>query len=155
MILADQNDTEGNYFTDQILRNFIFLVCRQPLGLESGKILDTQMRANEDSVATGKEGKYARLNNKVSWCIPQIQGASLDVFRDNVYLEIDLSSPMITSVAIQGSEQFGYGKQIRILIHFDGSAFMRTKDVSLQRIFYDIIKRSFLRVSYCVIQSIS
>ena len=78
------------------------IVCNQPLGLEDGTIKNSQLTTPPGSTTGGKEGFYARLNNDEAWCIPQLK-SSEDVFRDKVYLEIDLGEEKsIRALALQG-----------------------------------------------------
>ena len=78
------------------------IVCNQPLGLEDGTIKNSQLTTPPGGTTGGKEGFYARLNNDEAWCIPQLK-SSEDVFRDKVYLEIDLGEEKsIRALALQG-----------------------------------------------------
>ena len=90
----------------------------------TAKISDSQLTTPEGAVTSGKEGKYARLNNNEAWCIPQLS-SSEDVFRDNIYLEINLGvQKQITAIAIQGFERYGPGKKIRLLFNLGGGFFI-------------------------------
>jgi len=98
--------------------NYLFVIlfsaCHQPLGLESGDISDSRMTTPDGAVASGKEGKYARLNNWEAWCIPRLVSSD-DVFRGDIYLEIDLMQERrITALALQGFGKYAYGDKIRI-----------------------------------------
>ena len=84
------------------------------MGLNNKKILDSWMTTPPGAVTSGKEGKYARLNNNEAWCIPQL-ASSEDVFRDNIHLEINLGlQKQITALAVQGLDQYSPGKKIRL-----------------------------------------
>ncbi|XP_066912509.1 discoidin domain-containing receptor 2-like isoform X2 [Clytia hemisphaerica] len=95
-------------------------VCNQPLGLEDGSIKNSQLTTPSGGTTGGKEGFYARLNNDEAWCIPQLK-SSEDVFRDKVYLEIDLGQEKsIRALALQGYKQYGYGDKIRFYYDMGG-----------------------------------
>jgi len=92
--------------------------CHHALGLESGTIKNEQMLAPEDAVQSGKEGYYARLNNKNAWCTPK--GGSSSTFRPNVYLEIDLRKKyQISAIALQGLGSYSYGNYVKISYSWD------------------------------------
>ncbi|XP_047134666.1 discoidin domain-containing receptor 2 isoform X1 [Hydra vulgaris] len=89
--------------------------CSKPLGLESKKILDNAIFAPPSAVASGKEGYYARLNNKLAWCIPNSPNSKDSVFKDDVYITIDLIDEyQITAISLQGYKLYSVGPMIRI-----------------------------------------
>ena len=93
------------------------------------------MTTPNGAVTSGKEGKYARLNNNEAWCIPQLQAID-DVFRENVYLEIDLvQERSITALALQGLKRYGYGEKIRIQYDIGGNTFYEFSVVSCSLLF--------------------
>lgn len=100
---------------------FFSIVCSQALGLaDKTKILDSQISTPSGAVVSGKEGKYARLNNDEAWCIPQLK-TSEDIFRENIHLDVNLGlRKMITAIAVQGLTQYSPGKKIRLLFQFGG-----------------------------------
>ena len=102
------------------------------MGLEDKTILDSQISVPSGAVVSGKEGKYARLNNKEAWCIPQLK-TSEDIFRENIHLDINLGQiKMITAIAVQGLESYGPGKKIRLLYDIGGGTFLeRPADVNI------------------------
>lgn len=109
------------------------IVCSQALGLaDKTKILDSQISTPDGAVVSGKEGKYARLNNNEAWCIPQLK-TSEDIFRDNIHVDINLGQiKMITAIAVQGLNQYSPGKKIRLLYDIGAGDFLdHSPDVNI------------------------
>ena len=91
-----------NYFVD----------CSQALGLESGKVSDSQLSASSHfpNSLSPSEG---RLNNKKAWC----------TYLSNQYLQIDLLKVRhVSALATQGYKGFfhNYVKTYEIQYSYDG-----------------------------------
>lgn len=98
-----------NYFVD----------CSQALGLESGKVSDSQLSASSHySNYSPLEG---RLNNEKAWCTSV----------NNQYLQIDLLEVRhVSALATQGYERtfYNYVKTYDIEYSYDGVEWFDYKD---------------------------
>jgi len=86
--------------------------CSQPLGMEDGRILDSQITASSSYQETLVGPEQARLNSEESggaWCPRRI--IDLDHTLQE-YLEIDFGGPtLVTSVILQGRYANGLGQE--------------------------------------------
>ena len=92
------------------------LDCDQPLGLESFKIKDINIKWDDDFVQSDKVGKYARLNFNQAWCIKNIPNGDRNMFCEKCYVEIDLSKMhKVNAIALQGHRLYSYGERLSIM----------------------------------------
>ena len=84
----------------------LFLECKSPLGMEDGRIKDSQI--NVTSFIRTAYGEKARLRQNIqpwgAWC-PDITEPSMREGNYDQYIQIDLLNPTkITGIATQGRE---------------------------------------------------
>ena len=94
-----------------------YLECVSPLGMEDGRIKDSQITTS--SVLKGKSpyGWLARLNQNIrpwgAWC-PDITGGKINEKNYDQYIQIDLLNlTRITEIATQGRQLFGGREYVR------------------------------------------
>ena len=110
--------------------NFLFYVlleCTSPLGMQDGRIKDSQIKAS--SMIKGKSPfpRLARLNRNIpswgGWC-PDFTGGKMFEKNYDQYIEIDLVNlTEITGIATQGRSYSGgkeYAKDYKISYRKDG-----------------------------------
>ena len=124
------------------------LGCKSPLGMEDGRIKDSQITAS--SVIKGKSPHpwQARLNRNISgwgaWC-PDYTGGKIFEKSYDQYIQIDLLNlTKVTGIATQGRSHSGgrqYAKDYKISYRRDGGIwyFYGGKNQTVKVNFIDIL----------------
>ena len=87
------------------------LECKSPLGMEDGRIKDSQITTTGVAIRTTARGWQARLNRSIpkygAWCA-YVSGGSISERNYDQYIQIDLVNMMTTTgIATQGRERSG------------------------------------------------
>ena len=118
-----------------------YLGCLSPLGMEDGRIKDSQITTS--SVIKGRTpyGWQARLNQNIppwgAWC-PDVSAGKRNEWNYDQYIQIDLLNlTKITAIATQGRQYLGgieYARDYKISYKRDGGVwyFYREKDQTLK-----------------------
>ena len=85
--------------------------CTFPLGMEDGRIKDSQIRVSGIRAGTTASGRQARLRKNIpdwgAWC-PDTSGGSSSKLSSDQYIQIDLlTETKLTGIATQGREYNG------------------------------------------------
>ena len=128
-----------------------YLGCAFPLGMEDGRIKDSEITTS--SVLKGRTpyGWQARLNQNIptwgAWC-PDVSGGKINERNYDQYIQIDLLHLIkITGIATQGREHLGgreYVKDYKIWYRRDGGMwYSAVKDQTVKVNLIDILHLQF------------
>ena len=118
-----------------------YLECVSPLGMEDGRIKDSQITTSSVLKERTPYGWQARLNQNIlqwgAWC-PDISGGNKNKRNYDQYIQIDLLNlTKITAIATQGRQYSGgreYVRDYKISYKRDGGAwnFYQEKDQTVK-----------------------
>lgn len=114
---------------------FFLTECNRPLGLQDGRILNSQLSSPSHFehlyIGNGKtvnlEAEFARLNNTLAWCSPARRNS------DSTFIEIDLYRQVnISGIATQGFMGINayYVKQYKVAYSKDRITWKLLKEVT-------------------------